>query len=48
MGLFHFRKKHKTYEMEYKNTHGVKALLEKLGEQTVHGPLDVRRKSVIK
>ena len=34
-------------EMEFKNANGAEALLEKLGEETVHGPLDIRRKSAV-
>lgn len=34
-------------EMEYKNSHGAAALLEKLDGKTVHGPVDIRRKSAV-
>ena len=34
-------------EMEYKNEHDVEALLEKMTEETIHGPLNLKRASVI-
>lgn len=34
-------------EMEYKNEHDAEALLEKMTEETIHGPLNLKRASVI-
>ena len=34
-------------EMEYKNEHDAEALLDKMTEETIHGPLDLKRASVI-
>ncbi len=34
-------------EMEFKNANGAEALLEKMDDETIHGPLNINRKSVV-
>lgn len=34
-------------EMDFKITYGAEALLEKLGDETIHGPLNMNRKSAV-